>query len=418
MATRSGLPRSRRPCIEPVPSQPVVFGPRCETTLTLTPATPVVRLTTLVRLTTFVRPGVVTVVEGPGTVTVWLGPVVVTATVVGRVTVTVVVAPPVVVVVPVVVFAVVDHATPPVAESVSKAAVPTPPRTRAAAIVTTRIFLNSALPVSGPIGRIAPSCRRARLDNILARPALQTSPSRWSDRIYADSGRTMPTAARRAVEELFLAYLRRRYPTVSGRSSGQANEASGRVARGWGGRPGASPRRFPSSRPEVQPTVARAARQVAETDTEKAEGFRRRPLPLAPAVSPGPPGSRVGYPNRQAGNRRQARQLPWRGVKGSRPLVPKGTHLSRGTPISYPGLGGPSALLPWAWRAVSLQQASAAKSRVTITCVARRVTSPRAERFFDLAARPLCLSGWTRAPRNRSALLLQSKSRSAALTLG
>jgi hypothetical protein len=32
--------------------------------------------------------------------------------------------------------------------------------------VTTRIFLNSALPVSGPIGRIAPSCRRARLDNI------------------------------------------------------------------------------------------------------------------------------------------------------------------------------------------------------------------------------------------------------------
>ena len=148
---RDGLPRSRRPCIEPVPSQPVVFGPRCETTLTLTPATPVVRLTTLVRLTTFVRPGVVTVVEGPGTVTVWLGPLVVTATVVGRVTVTVVVAPPVVVVVPVVVFAVVDHATPPVAESVSKAAVPTPPRTRAAAIVTTRVLLNSALPVSEPI---------------------------------------------------------------------------------------------------------------------------------------------------------------------------------------------------------------------------------------------------------------------------
>src|SRR6266550_8194346 len=80
-----------QPSIEPVPSQPVVFGPLCETTLTLTPATPVVRLTTLVRLTTFVRPGVVTVVEGPGTVTVWLGPVAVTDTVVGRVTVTVVV---------------------------------------------------------------------------------------------------------------------------------------------------------------------------------------------------------------------------------------------------------------------------------------------------------------------------------------
>ena len=134
------------PGIEPVPSHPVVFGPRCETTLTLTPATPVFRLTTLVRLTTVVRPGVVTVVEGPGTVTVWLGLLVVTDTVVGRVTVTVVVAPPVVVVVvvPVVVFAVVDQATPPVAESVSKAAVPTPPRTRAAAIMTTRIFLNSS----------------------------------------------------------------------------------------------------------------------------------------------------------------------------------------------------------------------------------------------------------------------------------
>ena len=172
---RPTLTASRRPCVEPVPSHPVVFGARCETTLTLTPATPVVRLTTFVRVTTFVRPGVVTVVEGPGTVTVWLGPVVVTDTVVGRVTVTVVVAPPVVVVVPVV-FAVVDQATPPVAESVSKAAVPTPLRTRAAAIVTTRIFLNSALPVSGPIGRIAPSCRRARLEKYLARPAVSHRP--------------------------------------------------------------------------------------------------------------------------------------------------------------------------------------------------------------------------------------------------
>ena len=144
--------------IEPVPSHPVAFGARCETTRTLTPAT------TVFRVTTFVFPGVVTVVEGPGTVTVWLGPVVVTDTVVGTVTVTVVVAPPVVVVVPVVVFAVVDQATPPVAESVSKAAAPTPPRTRATAIVSARIFLNSALPVSGPIGRIAPSCRRACLD--------------------------------------------------------------------------------------------------------------------------------------------------------------------------------------------------------------------------------------------------------------
>src|SRR5512133_3450096 len=84
------------------PSHPVVFGFRCETTLTLTPATPC--LTTFVRVTTFVSPGVVTVVEGPVKVTVWLGPVLVTATVVGRVMVTVVVAPPVVVVVPVVVF--------------------------------------------------------------------------------------------------------------------------------------------------------------------------------------------------------------------------------------------------------------------------------------------------------------------------
>jgi hypothetical protein len=42
--------------------------------------------------------------------------------------------------------------------------------------VTTRIFLNSALPVSGPIGRIAPSCRRARLEKYLARPAVSHRP--------------------------------------------------------------------------------------------------------------------------------------------------------------------------------------------------------------------------------------------------
>jgi hypothetical protein len=38
--------------------------------------------------------------------------------------------------------------------------------------VTTRIFLNLSPPVSEPIGRIAPSCRRACLDKYLARPAL------------------------------------------------------------------------------------------------------------------------------------------------------------------------------------------------------------------------------------------------------
>src|SRR5438128_1852649 len=52
---------------------------------------------------------------------------------------------------------------------------------------------------------------------------------------------------------------------------------------------------------------------------------------------------------------------------------------------------GHAYLLPWAWRVVSLPQASAAKSRLTITRVARRVTSPRAERFLDGASSPF----WT-----------------------
>jgi hypothetical protein len=45
--------------------------------------------------------------------------------------------------------------------------------------VTTRIFLNSALPVSGPIGRIAPSCRRACLDKYLARPSPNQGEIGW-----------------------------------------------------------------------------------------------------------------------------------------------------------------------------------------------------------------------------------------------
>jgi hypothetical protein len=47
------------------------------------------------------------------------------------------------------------------------------------------------------------------------------------------------------------------------------------------------------------------------------------------------------------------------GRGGSRPLRPKGSFEP-----------GHAYLLPWAWRAVSLPQASAAKSRLTITCVA------------------------------------------------
>jgi hypothetical protein len=50
------------------------------------------------------------------------------------------------------------------------------------------------------------------------------------------------------------------------------------------------------------------------------------------------------------------------GRGGSRPLRPKGSFEP-----------GHAYLLPWAWRVVSLPQASAAKSRLTITCVARRV---------------------------------------------
>jgi hypothetical protein len=64
-------------------------------------------------------------------------------------------------------------------------------------------------------------------------------------------------------------------------------------------------------------------------------------------------------------------------------------HSSRGMPISYPGLGGPSAC----------RRHSAAKSRLTITCVARRVSrsSSRAVPLTDGEA-PLFLSGRTRAP--------------------
>jgi hypothetical protein len=86
----------------------------------------------------------------------------------------------------------------------------------------------------------------------------------------------MPPAARRAVEELFLAYLRRRYPTVSGRSSGQANEASGRVARGWGGRPGASPRRFYPPGPRLTLCRRSTAVEMAETDTKSRGTFKTK----------------------------------------------------------------------------------------------------------------------------------------------
>jgi len=86
----------------------------------------------------------------------------------------------------------------------------------------------------------------------------------------------MPPAARRAVEELFLAYLRRRYPTVSGRSSGQANEASERVARGWGGR--RAPRRGASILPAL--LAAMSARRRAGVFVSGRTGWVRHPARL------------------------------------------------------------------------------------------------------------------------------------------
>ena len=86
----------------------------------------------------------------------------------------------------------------------------------------------------------------------------------------------MPPAARRAVEELFLAYLRRRYPTVSGRSSGQANEASGRVARGWGGR--RTSRRGASILPAL--LAAMSARRRAGVFVSGRTGWVRHPARL------------------------------------------------------------------------------------------------------------------------------------------
>jgi hypothetical protein len=64
---------------------------------------------------------------------------------------------------------------------------------------------------------------------------------------------------------------------------------------------------------------------------------------------------RLPHPN--VGTRRDLRK-PRAWIPGGWQLVPKGAHLSRGTPLS---LGR---------RAVSLPQASAAKSRLTITCLA------------------------------------------------
>src|SRR5882724_4715946 len=86
----------------------------------------------------------------------------------------------------------------------------------------------------------------------------------------------MPPAARRAVEELFLAYLRRRYPTVSGRSSGQASEASERVARGWGGR--RAPRRGASILPAL--LAAMSARLRAAVFVSGRTGWVRHPARL------------------------------------------------------------------------------------------------------------------------------------------
>jgi hypothetical protein len=84
--------------------------------------------------------------------------------------------------------------------------------------------------------------------------------------------------------------------------------------------------------------------------------------------------------------------------------VPKGAHLSRGTPLS---LG---------WRAVSLPQAPAAKSRLMISCVARRVSSPRAERFLTDGEAPLCLLLRPRAPVG--SLLSSRSSRMTACNRG
>ena len=86
----------------------------------------------------------------------------------------------------------------------------------------------------------------------------------------------MPPAARRAVEEVFLAYVRRRYPTVSGRSSGQANEASGRVARGWGGR--RTSRRGASILPAL--LAAMSARRRAGVFVSGRTGWVRHPARL------------------------------------------------------------------------------------------------------------------------------------------
>jgi hypothetical protein len=79
-------------------------------------------------------------------------------------------------------------------------------------------------------------------------------------------------------------------------------------------------------------------------------------------------------------------------------------HSSRGTPISYPGVGG----------AVSLPQASAAKSRLTIylCCSAGKyVLEPRGS--LTDGETPLCLSGRTKGLWIARLFSFQAKSRSA-----
>jgi hypothetical protein len=103
------------------------------------------------------------------------------------------------------------------------------------------------------------------------------------------------------------------------------------------------------------------------------------------STKPGPTPSRSGI-QRRGEAIQPARTWSRLCFPGGRPLLPKGAHLSRGTPISYPGLAG-------------RQLAAGVGGHVPahrITAFVRRVTMCSSRGFLTDGEAPLCLSGRTR----------------------